>query len=319
MIVVLSTFSFLLAYISILTISAFGGMFSEKSGTLALSLEGSMTFGAFAAGVAMHLLPATLPDALSALIVILIALISAGLFSLLLALACVTFKANQTLVGTALNILSTAIAVVLIKHITRTETLPVGNSRLNFTRFYEIFNVDMFGIQGVKFNWLILIVLVLVPIVYLLIYKTQYGLRLSACGENPSSADSLGINVNRTRYTGIVLSGLFAGLGGLLLITMNAEWEFANGANGFGYLALAVLIFGQWKPLYIFLGAFIFSIFKTLSVVYPSIDILANLGISSYFYLALPYVVCLVVLIFTSKKNAGPKTLGEPYDKGKIS
>ena len=319
MIVVLSTFSFLLAYVSILTISAFGGMFSEKSGTLALSIEGCMTFGAFSAGVAMHLLPATLPDALSALIVIFIALISAGLYSLLLALACVTFKANQTLVGTALNILSTALAVVLIKHITRTEALPVGNSRLNFTRFYEIFNVDMFGIQGVKFNWLILIVLVLIPIVYLLIYKTKYGLRLSACGENPSSADSLGINVSRTRYTGIVLSGLFAGLGGLLLITMNAEWEFANGANGFGYLALAVLIFGQWKPLYIFLGAFIFSIFKTLSVVYPSIDILANLGISSYFYLALPYVVCLIVLIFTSKKNVGPKALGEPYDKGKLS
>lgn len=127
----------------------------------------------------------------------------------------------------------------------------------------------------------------------------------------------MGINVNKTRYVGIILSGVFASLGGLLLITMNAEWEFANGANGFGYLALAVLIFGQWKPLYIFLGAFLFSIFKTLSLVYPSIDFLANLGISSYFYLALPYVVCLIVLVFTSKKNVGPKSLGSAYDKGK--
>ena len=98
---------------------------------------------------------------------------------------------------------------------------------------------------------------------------------------------------------------------------MNAEWEFANGASGFGFLALAVLIFGQWKSLYIFLGAFVFSIFKTLSVVYPSIDILANLGISSYFYLVLPYIVFLIVLIFASKKNTGPKALGEPYNKGK--
>ena len=317
MIIALSTISFLLGYVAILTITALGGMFSEKSGTVALSLEGCMTFGAFVAGIVMYLLPASIPNGISALIVIIVAIVSAGLYSLLLAVACITFKANQTLVGIALNILSTALAVVLIKQVTRTEALPVGNSRLNFTRFYEIFNVNLFGLQGVRFNWLIIIALVLIPIVYFVIYKTKYGLRLSACGENPSSADSLGINVAKTRYIGVLLSGLFAGLGGLLLITMNAEWEFANGANGFGFLALAVLIFGQWKPLYIFLGAFIFSGFKTLSVVYPSIDFLANLGISSYFYLALPYVVCLVVLIFTSKKNVGPKALGEPYNKGK--
>ena len=317
MTITLSIISFLIAYVAILSITALGGMFSEKSGTVALSLEGCMTFGAFIGGVMMYVLPTSMPDGLSALIVILSSIIGAGLYSLLLALACITFKANQTLIGTALNILSTALAVVLIKQMTRTDALPVGNSRLNFTRFYSIFNVNLFGIQGVKFNWLVLIALVLIPIVYLLIYKTRYGLRLSSCGENPSSADSLGINVSKTRYIGVLLSGLFAGLGGLLLITMNAEWEFANGASGFGFLALAVLIFGQWKPLYIFLGAFIFSIFKTLSVAYPSIDFLANLGISSYFYLALPYIVCLVVLVFTSKKNIGPKALGEPYNKEK--
>ncbi len=317
MTIVLSTISFLLAYVSVLTITALGGMFSEKSGTVALSLEGCMTFGAFSAGIMMYVMPNSVPDWLSAIVIIAVAIVSAGLYSLLLAIACITFKANQTLVGTALNILSTALAVVLIKQVTKTEALPVGNSRLNFTRFYEIFNVDMFGIQGVKFNWLVIIALVLIPLIYILIYKTQYGLRLSSCGENPSSADSLGINVTKTRYVGVLASGVFAGLGGLLLITMNAEWEFANGANGFGFLALAVLIFGQWKPLYIFLGAFVFSLFKTISVIYPSIDFLANLGISSYFYLALPYVVCLIVLIFTSKRNVGPKALGEPYEKGK--
>ena len=317
MIIALSTISFLLAYVSVLTITALGGMFSEKSGTVALSLEGCMTFGAFSAGIVMHLLPSSVPDGISALIVIVVALVSAGLYSLLLAVASITFKANQTLIGTALNILSTASAVVLIKQVTKTDALPVGNSRLNFTRFYEIFNVNLFGVQGVRFNWLIIIVLVLIPIIYIIIYKSKYGLRLSSCGENPSSADSLGINVNRTRYIGVLISGILAGLGGLLLITMNAEWEFANGANGFGFLALAVLIFGQWKTIYIFLGAFVFSIFKTISVVYPSIDFLANLGISSYFYLALPYVVCLIVLVFTSRKNVGPKALGEPYDKGK--
>ena len=315
--IVLKIISFLLAYICVLTVTAFGGMFSEKSGTVALSLEGSMTVGAFTAGIVMYLLPSSVPDGLSAVIVILTAIISSGLYSLLLALACITFKANQTLVGTALNILSTALAVVIIKQVTMTEALPVGNSRLSFMRFYEIFNFDLFGLQGVKFNWLVFIVLALIPILYVVIYKTRFGLRLSSCGENPASADSLGINVNKTRYIGVILAGLFAGFGGLLLITMNAEWEFANGASGFGYLALAVLIFGQWKPLYIFLGAFIFSLFKTLTIIYQQIDFLAVLGISSYFYLALPYFVCLIVLIFTSKKNVGPKALGEPYNKGK--
>ena len=313
----MSAVLFLLAFVSILTIVALGGMFSEKSGTVALSLEGCMTFGAFNAGMVMYSLPSTVPAGISALIVILVAVVSAGLYSLLLAVACVTFKANQTLVGTALNILATALAVVLIKQITKTEALPVGNSRLPFMRFYEIFNVNFFGMQGVRFNWLTIIVLALIPIIYIIIYKTRFGLRLSSCGENPSSADSLGINVNKTRYIGIIISGALAGLGGLFLITMNSEWEFANGATGFGYLALAVLIFGQWKPLYILLGALIFSGFKTLSVFYSSINFLEKLGISSYFYLALPYVVCLIVLIFTSKKNVGPKALGEPYDKGK--
>ncbi len=313
----MSAVLFLLAFVSILTIVALGGMFSEKSGTVALSLEGCMTFGAFNAGMVMYVLPNTVPAGISALIVILVAIVSAGLYSLLLAVACVTFKANQTLVGTALNILATALAVVLIKQITKTEALPVGNSRLSFMRFYEIFNVNFFGMQGVRFNWLIIIALVLVPIIYVIIYKTRFGLRLSSCGENPSSADSLGINVNKTRYIGIIISGALAGFGGLFLITMNSEWEFANGATGFGYLALAVLIFGQWKPLYILLGALIFSGFKTLSVFYSSINFLDKLGLSSYFYLALPYVVCLIVLIFTSKKNVGPKALGEPYDKGK--
>lgn len=312
----MSAVLFLLAFVSILTIVALGGMFSEKSGTVALSLEGCMTFGAFNAGMVMYALPSTVPAGISALIVILVAVISAGLYSLLLAVACVTFKANQTLVGTALNILATASAVVLIKQITKTEALPVGNSRLPFMRFYEIFNVNFFGMQGVRFNWLTIIVLALIPIIYIIIYKTRFGLRLSSCGENPSSADSLGINVNKTRYIGIIISGALAGLGGLFLITMSSEWEFANGATGFGYLALAVLIFGQWKPLYILLGALIFSGFKTLSVFYSSIDFLEKIG-SSYFYLALPYIVCLIVLIFTSKKNVGPKALGEPYDKGK--
>ncbi|MBQ7243697.1 MAG: hypothetical protein IJS52_05780 [Bacilli bacterium] len=165
MIIALSTLFFLLAFVCVLTVTALGGMFSEKSGTIALSLEGCMTIGALCAGIAMHLLPASIPDSLCALLILIIAIVSAGAYSLLLAIASITFKADQTLVGTALNILSTSIAVVLVKLITKTDALPVGQSRLNFTRFYEIFNVEFFGMQGVRFNWITLIVLALIPIV----------------------------------------------------------------------------------------------------------------------------------------------------------
>ena len=136
-----------------------------------------------------------------------------------------------------------------------------------------------------------------------------------SCGEHPQAAASAGINVIRTRYAGVAISGALAGLGGLALIMTGSEWEFAAGANGFGFLALAVMIFGQWKPITIFLGSLLFGLFKTISILYASIPLLSGLNLPSYFYLALPYVVCLIVLIFTSKKSSAPKAEGIPYDK----
>lgn len=313
----LSTISFLLIYTSILTVVGLGGMFSEKSGTIALSLEGSMTIGALFACIMMNILPASLPPFILCVLVILSAVLGGLIYSMLLAVASITFKANQTLVGTALNILATALAVVIAKVVTKSSELPAGQSIISFTKFYEYFNIPFFGYSTVKFNWLIIVILVLIPIVWFVLNKTSFGLRLSSCGENPSASDSLGINVTKTRYIGVGLSGMFAGLGGLALVLTGGEWDFAQGANGFGFLALAVLIFGQWKPIMIFVGALVFGLFKTISVVYPSINFLAALNISSYFYLALPYVVCLVALIFTSKKASGPKASGVPYDKGK--
>ncbi|MCQ2776496.1 MAG: ABC transporter permease [Bacilli bacterium] len=313
----LSTVSFLLVYASIITIVGFGGMFSEKSGTIALSLEGSMTIGALAGCIVMFVLPEAFPMWLAVILVLLASIVAGLLYSMLLAVASITFKANQTLVGTALNILATAISVVIAKVVTSNESNPAGQSRIYYTRFYEVFNIPFFGNETVKFNWLVIIVLLLIPLTWFILNKTSFGLRLSSCGENPQASDSLGVNVAKTRYIGVGLSGIFAGFGGLVLALTGGEWEFASGANGFGFLALAVIIFGQWKPIMIFIGALIFGLFKTVSVVYPSIDFLASLGISSYFYLALPYVVCLIVLIFTSKKSSGPKAAGVPYDKGK--
>lgn len=316
MTIFVSTICFLLIYTSILLVTALGGLFSEKSGVLALSLEGNMTIGALFGSITMKLLPATVPGGISCILVILAAMVGGILYSLLHALACITFKANQTLVGTALNILAVALSVVGIKILTASPQLPAGNSRINFTAFYEKFNFAIPGMETVRLNWLVFVILVLLPIAWFVLNKTKFGLRLCACGENPSAADSVGVNVNRTRYAGVMICGALSGLGGLALILTGGEWEFASGANGFGFLALAVLIFGQWKPFLVFVGALVFALFKTISIVYPSIDFLARLNISSYFYLMLPYIVCLIALIFTSKKNKAPKALGNPYNKG---
>lgn len=312
-----SAIACLLLYSSVLTIVGLGGMFSERGGIIALSLEGSMTIGAMTAGIVMRFWPAGVLPWLACIIVIIAAMLGGLIYSMLLAVASINFKANQTLAGTALNILSTAIAIVVIKVITQSPELPAGQSRLSFAAFYEYFSFSFPGMASIKFNWLAFVILAIVPIAWFILNKTRFGLRLRACGENPAAADSLGINVKLTRYFGVGISGLFAGLGGLTLILAGTEWEFAAGANGFGFLALAVLIFGQWKPILIFLGSLLFAAFKTIALVFPNIDVIAQLHISSYVYLMLPYIVCLIALIFTSKKNHAPKASGIPYDKDK--
>ena len=138
-----------------------------------------------------------------------------------------------------------------------------------------------------------------------------------SCGENPQAAASVGINVIKMRYIGVLISGLLAGIGGIAFIaSVNSSWSFDVGVAGFGFLALAVMIFGQWKPLLILGGAVIFGFFRAIGLTYISIDFLAKLNIDSTWYSMLPYIVCLIVLAFTSKKSRAPKAEGIPYDKG---
>ena len=151
----------------------------------------------------------------------------------------------------------------------------------------------------------------------ILLYKTRFGLRLQACGEHPQAADSVGINVYKMRYAGVMISGVLGGLGGLVYITAGvSEWKFENGVAGFGFLALAVMIFGQWKPLRIALAALLFGLFRSLSNVYTGFDFLAQLNLPSTFYNMLPYIISLLVLALTSSKSRAPKAEGIPYDKG---
>ena len=316
MILTLSIIAFTLIYASILTLVAYGGMFSERSGVINLGLEGCMTIGAFTGALISRVIPSSMPNFFACLIVILVSAISGFLYSMLLAFAAIRFKADQTITGTALNILAPALAVAIIKAITTTDATPSGTSRLKFVEFYERFNFTFPFAPTVQFNYFIIIVFILVPIVWFTLYRTRFGLRLMACGEHPHAADSLGINVYKMRYAGVGISGTLAGIGGLALIMSGSEWEFSVGASGFGFLALAVMIFGQWKPLFIFGGAVLFGLFKTISIIYSNIPIIGELNVSPYFYLSLPYIICLIVLIFTSKTSRAPKAEGIPYDKG---
>lgn len=305
---------YMLIFASVLLLVALGGCFSEHSGVINIGLEGIMVFGALGGALVMKYLP----DGTSAWIIILMAVMAALLFgmlySLLLAVAAVNFKADQTLVGTAMNLLGTAAATVIVKAINTAENPDNVSSTIQYINAKKAFLVDL---GGFEFNWFMLLAFVLLVVSFILLYKTKFGLRLQACGEHPQAADSVGINVYKMRYAGVMISGILGGIGGLVYITAGvSEWKFENGVAGFGFLALAVMIFGQWKPIRIALAALLFGLCRSLSNVYTGFDFLAALNLPGNVYNMLPYIISLVVLALTSKKSHAPKAEGVPYDKG---
>ena len=303
-----------LIFASVLVLVALGGCFSEHSGVINIGLEGIMVMGALGGALMMKFLPAGTPALVMILLVILAAVAIGMLFSLLLGVAAIRFNADQTLVGTALNLLGPAAAVVLVRAINMAENADNVSSTVVYGQAKKAFLVY---IGKFEFNWFMLIALLALAASYIVLYKTKFGLRLMACGEHPQAADSVGINVYRMRYAGVLISGALGGLGGLVYITAGvSEWKFENGVAGFGFLALAVMIFGQWKPVNIGLAALLFALFRALSNVYTGIGLLDALNLPSTVYNMFPYIISLVVLVFVSKKSRAPKAEGIPYDKG---
>ena len=303
-----------LIFASVLIMVALGGCFSEHSGVINLGLEGVMIMGALGGALAMRYMPRTAPAILMIIVVVLAAILVGVLYSSLLAVACINFKADQTIVGTALNMLGTAAATVIVKAINTAANPDDVSSIIQYPVEKRAFLVN---IGSFEFSWFMLITLALLVAAYITLYKTKFGLRLMACGEHPQAADSVGINVYKMRWAGVLISGMLGGLGGIVFITAGvSEWRFEYGVAGFGFLALAVMIFGQWKPTRIALAALLFGLFRALSNVYMGFNFLANLNIPSQVYNMMPYVISLVVLAFTSKKSRAPKAEGIPYDKG---
>ena len=303
-----------LIFASVLLLVALGGCFSEHSGVINIGLEGIMVMGALGGALMMRFLPAGTSAFVVVLLTVLASILLGMIYSLLLAVAAVNFKADQTLVGTAMNLLGTAAATVFVKAMNTAADPDNVSSTIQYLDGRKAFLVN---IGGFEFNWCMLLAVIALVIAYVVLYKTRFGLRLCACGEHPQAADSVGINVYRMRYAGVLISGVLGGLGGIVYIIAGvSEWKFENGVAGFGFLALAVMIFGQWKPTRIALAALLFGFFRALGNVYSGFDLLSSLNLPSSVYNMLPYIISLIVLAFTSQKSRAPKAEGVPYDKG---
>ncbi|HJB32714.1 ABC transporter permease [uncultured Oscillibacter sp.] len=303
-----------LIFASVLLLVALGGCFSEHSGVINIGLEGIMVMGALGGALMMKFLPAGTSAVVVVLLTVLASILLGMIYSLLLAVAAVNFKADQTLVGTAMNLLGTAAATVFVKAMNTSANPDNVSSTIQYLDGRKAFLVN---IGSFEFNWCMLLAVIALVIAYVVLYKTRFGLRLMACGEHPQAADSVGINVYRMRYAGVLISGVLGGLGGIVYIIAGvSEWKFENGVAGFGFLALAVMIFGQWKPTRIALAALLFGFFRALGNVYSGFDLLSSLNLPSSVYNMLPYIISLVVLAFTSQKSRAPKAEGIPYDKG---
>ena len=303
-----------LLFASVLILVALGGCFSEHSGVINLGLEGIMVMGALGEALTLKYIDPSLPKIIIVLAVLLISVLCGAVYSMLLAFACINFKADQTLVGTALNLLAAAAATVIAKSINIIED---PNNVSSTVQYVEAKKALVVSIGKFQFNWFMLIAFLALVCAYMVLYKTRFGLRLMACGEHPQAADSVGINVYTMRWAGVLISGMLAGVGGIVYITAGvSEWKFENGVAGFGFLALAVMIFGQWKPVNIGLAALLFGFFRALSNVYSGFDFLAALNIPGSVYNMMPYIISLIVLAFTSANSRAPKAEGIPYDKG---
>ena len=304
-----------LIFASVLMLVALGGCFAERSGVINIGLEGIMVIGALGGALVLKFLPVTVGPFVMLLAVVAASALFGLIYSLLLAVAAINFKADQTITGTAMNMLATAAATVVVKAM---NTAASGgndvSSDISYTATKDLLLVR---IGDLEFSWFMLVAAVCLAISFVALYKTRFGLRLRACGEHPQAADSVGINVYKMRYAGVLISGLLGGLGGIVYITAGVSvWKFEYGVAGFGFLAMAVMIFGAWHPLKIALAALLFGFCRALGNVYSGFGFLMALNIPSVVYNMLPYLISLLVLAFTSKKSRAPKAEGIPYDKG---
>lgn len=310
----LQMFPIALMFAAPIILTALGGLFSERSGIVNIALEGIMMVGAFTGATVTVLLEESTPAA--AWYGLLAGLVAGLVFSILHAVASINLKADQVISGTALNILAGGLTVYLcqiIFHQQRTRAFSNGIQKMTVPLLSRI---PVLGRMLFIENYpTIYIAVAAVMLTWFVVYKTPLGLRMRACGEHPQAAASMGINVYRMRYFGVLVSGALGGLGGaVMVLTADIQYTLVS-IHGTGFISLASLVFGKWNPFGV-LGAGLFFGFSTaLSFYAKDIPLLANLP-GEFFYI-LPYLLTIVALVAFAGKSVGPKAAGEIYDSGK--
>jgi simple sugar transport system permease protein len=311
--IILHIFPYAIAFTIPLLVTSLGGLYSERSGVVNIGLEGLMIVGSFASAAATAgLYPVMGP---SAVWVGLVAAIVAGaVFSLLHAFASINLNANQVISGTAINMIAGALTVFIARTLTGSGNIQIkeGVPRVDIPGLSDIPVIGPLLFQKTyATTW---IVLALWGLLWFVLYKTPFGLRLRACGEHPHAADSAGVNVQAVRYVAVVISGALGGLGGACIL-LTYSGEFNGQVAGLGFLALAALIFGQWKPLGILGACFFFGFAATLanaSQAEPALKVVPDVVLKVF-----PYAVTLLALVLLSKKSQAPRASGEPFEAGK--
>ena len=291
-----------LMIVSPILITACGGMICERSGVVNIALEGLMGIGAFAAA-AFHVLNEVALGGASVWIALLVGAICGMVMSLIHAFASISLNADQTISGTGINLIVNGITIFMAQilfNADRTQPYQMGMKPI----------MSLGGIYPTAF-----IALAVVLLVWFVMYKLPFGLRLRACGEHPQAAASVGIKVKKIRYIAVLTSGFLGGLaGGCLVLTQTIQFTSTT-INGAGFIALAAVSFGRWRPAGISLSSLLFGAAVAFSIYVVNIPSLKNLLPSEFFSL-LPYVITIIALVVFSGKNYAPLAAGKPYDKG---
>lgn len=279
-----------------LLLTGMGGLFSERSGVVNIALDGLIIFGALAGAVTTLTIEPRV-GALAPWIGWIAGAVAGGLIAWIHAVLSIKYRADQVISGTAINLLAAGVPSVILSALydTSTESPKVEHP------------LPLWGIGDFKFSPPVYFAVILVAIVWYVLYRTPYGLRLRATGEKPSAAASMGVNVYRMRYSAVILSGILAGTAGVFMSIGNLTAYTRNMSAGMGFIALAALIFGQWKPLGVLGATMLFGFLQALSLTLDGQGILPSSLVT-----ALPYLVTILALVFTGR-SAAPKASGQPY------
>ena len=310
-----------LSFAAPLLIMAIGAIYSEKSGVTNLAVEGFQGFGAFVGALVAMLLMPILGDGSQAVIYIAMAaaFVGGGIYACIHALLCVKFRANQVISGVVVNILATALTTFLTAAVNNALTGQSSNKFiLGISNRYDIPGLSQIPVicalfqDMYPFEWVIIGIAI---VAWYLMYKTRFGMHLRACGENPQSVDAAGGNVNRTRFLAVLLSGALSGVGGICFAYSISANFSPNIYMGYGYLAIAAMIFGNWNISATAAVCLFFGLARS-----GGYQLCLYMGLPSNYsdlFMMLPYVLTLLLLAFFSKKNHAPAAAGEAFDKGK--